>query len=529
MVSRNGRSLNVARLGFYTGFMMWPLQLLPRAEVPRGGRALAMGACALSLLFSCTKSPAEQAIHPPLGATAEASWQGLALPSGLAEQEKSLDLVVVSIDTLRADRLPFYGAERQTAGSPEEAYNLAWLAQQGTVWETVWAPTGKTLPSLASFWTGLTPFEHGALDNHTATTKKTVAARLQEQGWATHAAVANRSLQPNAGLAKGFDSYQIRFKQEEVLLGASLLEQTAADVAAGKRLLVWAHFMAPHQTYEPATKHRNAFVSAEELASLPPELQPVGLNPMLKALHRQPALATPDVVDAVRALYDAEILTANDYLQEFLAGLDAQYRAAGRGGLLENALVVFFSDHGEELADHEGYFMHAKSLFSGVIQVPLVVVGGGWEAGARISAPLAMEDILALVLDGERPQRTLFPSSWKSRYYAMRDGPWTLIHNPAKDPQGPLEPPQDAAFLYPQVALYHRDQDPTEQRNLASKEVARTRAMLQALREWYLSVEPVEGAALEIDPITMSQLGYVDTVQQEQGGILPLRGEDWKP
>lgn len=478
---------------------------------------------------SCTKSPQEPALEPPLGADARMKWQDLTLPPGVLEQERPLDLVIVSIDTLRADRLPFYGAERPTAGNAEEPFHLAWLAEQGTVWEQAWAPTGKTLPSLASFWTGLSPYEHGAIDNHTATQETTLAARLQAQGWATHAAVANRSLQPAAGLAAGFNSYQIRFKQEEVLLGPKLLEQTAAEVAASKRLLVWAHFMAPHQTYEPREEHRHAFASAEELGAVPENLQPVGLNPMLKTMHRQPELATPTVVEAVRALYDAEILTANDYLKDFLHGLDAQYRQADRGGLLDNAVIVFFSDHGEELADHEGYFMHAKSLYSGVIQVPMMVVGGGWAAGARIEAPLALEDVLSMVVEGKRPQRTLFPSSWKSRFYALRDGPWTLIHNPSQDSQGPKEPPQDAAFLYPQVALYHRAQDPTEQNNLATQEVERTRAMMNALRDWYLSVEPTVGAAMEVDPEAMSQLGYVEGSTSEEPYVLPLRGEDWTP
>ena len=64
------------------------------------------------------------------------------------------DLVLVSVDTLRADRLPFYGSPRATAGNPADLGSPAWLAEQGSIWENCWAPAGKTLPSLGTFWTG---------------------------------------------------------------------------------------------------------------------------------------------------------------------------------------------------------------------------------------------------------------------------------------------------------------------------------------------------------------------------------------
>jgi len=469
-------------------------------------------------------------LEPPLGAAAKAAWSALAaLPPGLSTREQALDLVVVSIDTLRADRLPFYGGAHDTAGDPERPFDLAWLALQGTQWQEVWAPIGKTLPSLGSFWTGLAPLEHGAIDNHTPVQKATVATRLRASGWSTHAAVANRALQPAAGLAQGFESYVIRAKANEAELGATLLAATAADVAAKKRMLVWAHFMAPHQPYEPRADFRSRYTSEQALAALPEDLGPAGSNQMLEALHRDPARADTATVATVRALYDAEVRTANDYVHDFLSGLDAQYRAAGRGGLLENAVVVFFSDHGEELADHEGYFMHAKSLYSGVIRVPLLVVGPGWTAGARVDAPLAVEDILALVLDGRRPQRELFASSWKDRYYALRDGPWTLIHNPGRDSLGPTEPPQDAAFLYPQVALYHRGKDPQERVDLSAQEPTRTRAMLDALRRWYLQLDQIHPEQMQVDPATMSELGYAEGAVPDQVAILPMTGEQWKP
>jgi hypothetical protein len=464
-----------------------------------------------------------------LGVEARAAWEGVSLPAGMLDAEPALDLVVLSIDTLRADRLPSYGGAAATTGDAAEPFTLAWLAAQSTLWEQAWAPSGKTLPSLASFWTGHPPLEHGAVDNRTPVQLPTRIMALKDDGWSTHAVVANRTLTPPVRLPRGFDSYAIRARENEPRLAEKLLEGTAGPVAAGDRLLAWAHFMAPHQPYLPKEEHRRALVSDEALAALDPTLGEVGGNEMLAALHRDPARADATTVATIRGLYDAEILTANDYLQAFLSGLDAQYREAGRGGLLDNAVVIFFSDHGEELADHQGYFMHAKSLYVGTIHVPLMVAGGGWEAGARIAAPIALEDVLAMVLDGERPARELFVATWKDRFYVLRDGPWTLVHNPAGDRMGPVEPPQDVPFVYPEVSLFHRGDDPFEQRDRAAEEPDRTRAMLDAMRAWYLGLERIEGEEVAVDEQMMEELGYVGGQVPVGVGVQPWSGKRWKP
>ncbi len=128
----------------------------------------------LMLLASLTACSGEQGNAGGGGAGLE-SGQALApniansveMPSySLLDAPTDLDLVIVSIDTLRADRLPFYGGANATGGSVEEPWSLSWLAQQGTVLEQVWAPAGLTLPSFGSFWTGLAPLEHGTTTNH---------------------------------------------------------------------------------------------------------------------------------------------------------------------------------------------------------------------------------------------------------------------------------------------------------------------------------------------------------------------------
>lgn len=444
--------------------------------------------------------------------------------SGLFAPGETRDLIVVSIDTLRADRLPFYGAVRATAGDPAEPWSLAWLAAHGTLWENAWAPAGMTLPSFSTLWTGLAPPEHGAMDNHTAIAAPTFAMDLARRGWQGHSVVSNFVLRKGSGLQRGFRTTAVHARAKEAGGPADLLRRTQAEIAAGQRMFVWGHFMAPHQPYEPRPPHRGRFSSAEGA---------VGNKETLQALHRDPTLADAATVDNLRALYDEEILTANDYAMELLAGLDWQYRDAGRGGLLDNAVLIFLSDHGEELADRHGYFMHAKSLYSGVVQVPLVILGTEWQAGRRELRGIALAEVLPMILSGTAPSQEYFVASYRRSFFSIRDARWTLVHNPADDRQGPPEPPTDVAYAYPVVALFDRLVDPLELHDVAAANPEVTRRLLDALNDWYQGLQQpigLEAAPLSAEDLAAIQaLGYATTDDPESSSSTPWRGARWNP
>lgn len=415
------------------------------------------------------------------------------------------DLILVSVDTLRADRLPFYGAQRDTGGDPEQPFTPSWLAAQGEVFESCWSPAGQTLPALASFWTGLPPLEHGAVSNATVIGAPSRLEDLRAREFAAaHALIANPVLEPGCGLERGFDSYELMFKQEERRIPEAMLERTSGAVAAGRRLLAWTHFMTPHQPYTP---------TAELLSRYGRGPGSPASNRLLYDLHRAGSVE-PGLRAQIRRQYDAEVRQVSEQVRSFLSGLDSQYRAAGRGGLLENAIVVFFGDHGEGLADRAGYFMHAKSLYSGVIRVPLVIAGPGWVAGGRRPDPLRLEEILPLVLDGTPPSGGPFISAWQAKFYSVRDERWTLVHNPSADPDGPEEPPLDAAFPYPVLGLYDRSTDPLEQVDVAGQHPEEVARLLGELNRWYDGLEFAEARAQAADAATLSALGYA-----EAGGV----------
>lgn len=440
---------------------------------------------------------------------------------GLLAADDTRDLIILSIDTLRADRLPFYGAERATGGDAQEPWSLTWMAEQGTVYEQTWAPAGMTLPSFSSFWTGLEPLEHGGISNHRAIQAPTFAMELADSGWRGHLSVSNRVLGKGSGVQRGFASGGVFAKEKEPQGPADLLRRTADDITAGQRLFVWGHFMAPHQPYEPREPHRYRWSSAQGIA---------GTKNNLTAIHRDPSAASAEMLANLRSLYDEEILTANDYTMELLRGLEAQYQKAGRGALLDNAVVVFMSDHGEELADHAGYFMHAKSLYSGVIQIPLVILGREWKSGVRIAEPISLNDVLPMVLKGTAPHRDTFVAAYRQGYYSIRDARWTLVHNPGNQRSGPAEPPANVDFVYPEVALFDRHADPLEQTNVARNHPEVTRRLLDSLNAWYgglkVSFDTSDMTPEQIEQV--QQTGYAGMDDPDEGIFTPWTGADWK-
>ena len=424
---------------------------------------------------------------------------------GLLAAGEKRDLILVSIDTLRASRLPFYNRtlhqapKLELAGSPDDPFSIAWLANQGVVYDSAFTTSGKTLPSLASFFTGLPPLEHGAVSNMTRLQVGTYTTTLKEADFKCHARVANRSLHKFCGLANDFDSYAVRAKERERELGDDLLKAAHDDIVEGSRVMLWAHFMAPHQPYEPLPEYRDQL-------SLPSNV--IAGNNQLKAAHRSPQTEQENF-GAYRDLYDAEIATANQYLQDFLVKLDSKYRAASRGGLLDNAVVVFFSDHGEELADRNGYFLHAKSLYSSVVRVPLIVIDKQKGSSGHLSQLVNLSQTMEMLLHGTDLAAETVVSAWHNDYFSIRDARYTLVHNPHQNAQGPLEPPEDVAYFYSAVELYDRFSDPFEMDNIADTNPEIVSRLGGQLYQWYQSKEQVDGdSSTYLDEQTLSELGY---------------------
>ncbi|MEW6746111.1 MAG: sulfatase-like hydrolase/transferase [Planctomycetota bacterium] len=267
-------------------------------------------------------------------------------------------VVLVTIDTTRADRIGSYGyAAAQTPAIDR-------LASEGILFEKAYAPAPVTLPSHASILTGVYPTAHGVQDNavfQLAPQAQLVSEVLQARGWRTAAFVGSMILDARYGLNQGFDVYRAPLTRK--LGNAPDVIERRADEVVGDVLpwlatvgptdsfFLWVHFYDPHSGYDP------------------PE--------------RFSSLADP---------YDGEIAFCDEQLGRLLEALRAR-------GLDEELMLVVTSDHGEGLGDHREQ-THGIFLYEATMRVPLVVVlPGRAHAGSRVRLPVSVTDIPPTILE----------------------------------------------------------------------------------------------------------------------------------
>lgn len=330
------------------------------------------------------------------------------------------DVILVVIDTLRADHLGLYGHDRPT--SP----NLDAFAKDALVFDRGYAQAGWTLASFASLLTGQYPHQHrvardskdparfGCLTPDQVTVPEMMAAA----GYQTAAFVNNTFVAPEFGLKQGFSVYdyngatndKIRPATETVDRMLGWLDGTAAD----QPVFTLVHMMEPHLDYAPSEGFAGTFTAG--LA------RPAALGPAqgsFFALRETKQVPAPEVVDYMERLYDEEILAADAALGALFDGLKSR-------GRYQDAVVVVTADHGEEFWDH-GKFEHGHALWSELTRVPFVVKAPGvapgrvptvvehvdlargllMRAGAPIAASVQGEDLFAVAAAPPRSRLSL--------------------------------------------------------------------------------------------------------------------------
>lgn len=260
-------------------------------------------------------------------------------------------VLLVTLDTTRADRIGCYGAAR--AATP----TLDGLARRGVRFTEVLAPAPLTLPSHASILTGRTPREHGARDNEgyrLAETEVTLAERLGAAGYQTAAFVGAAVLDRVTGIGQGFAHFDDRvrvgperwFAWEERAAGQVVDAVEAHLPRLTPPFFLWVHFYDPHLPYVPPEPHAGRFAESP---------------------------------------YDGEIAYADDQLGRLLAALD-------RGGLAKNLVIAVAGDHGESLGEH-GEPAHDVFVYQATQRVPLLLAGPGIAAGRVIAERVGLVDL----------------------------------------------------------------------------------------------------------------------------------------
>lgn len=290
-------------------------------------------------------------------------------------------LVVVTIDTLRQDRVGAYGHDR--AQTP----NLDALASRGIRFDDAIAQAVITPPSHATLFTGLDPATHGLrflYGQRLAPRHRTLAEVLRGVGFETAAFVSAVPLRHEMGLDQGFDHYD----DELGGLKARSARHTNARVAAWlalphpRRVFVWVHYFEPHHPYEPPAEVRARF-------AVPDEGAPAALNGNPRSGKNRSLDAAS--VELASRLYDAEVATVDEAVGELLAAIDG-------AGLLRDAIVAVVSDHGESLGEHQYYFGH-WDVFDEAARVPLLLVHpDGRHAGTSVGAMVGVLDVMPTLL-----------------------------------------------------------------------------------------------------------------------------------
>ncbi len=296
--------------------------------------------------------------------------------------------LLISIDTLRPDRLGLYGASRQT--SPE----LERLAADGIVFETAVAAAPWTIPSHATLLSSTWPQVHAA--NARAPIAESVALLpgiLRAAGWQTAGFVDTAYLGSKFGFDRGFDHFDDEAPPPgDYRRGARVLRQRLLSWLASadeRPAFVFWHLMDVHGPYSASAPFGGAF--RQSVASQRP-------GPRLEQLRR---LAYHDYLrldrfssfDDLVATYDEGVAVAD----AVVGGLLQVLRDAG---LYDEALIVVTSDHGESFLDHGVWVGHGLFLTDDELRVPLVVkLPGNRHAGARVREMVGLIDVAPSILD----------------------------------------------------------------------------------------------------------------------------------
>lgn len=443
-------------------------------------------------------------------------------------------IVLITIDTLRADHLGCYGYER--ARTP----HLDALAEGGVLFENAHTVSNNTLPSHASILTGRYPHSIGIPRNSfpLAPEEATLATILQAAGYETAAFVSASALASPLGLARGFDLYDETFgvremdqeqRRAEATTDAVLewLDRQTTGSRAETPFFLWIHYFDPHYPYTPPEPYDRIY--GEDYSG--PADGSMEYLCTIWGLGTAPVPPGPADIQRMIDLYDGEIA----YLDAQLGRL---FRFLDESGLRSSTMTVVTSDHGESLDEHEYYFNHGLYLYEPSLHVPLIVQQpggppqGGQADGAggatdgthgprRVATQVQTFDIFPTVLkavglnvaetvhgldltplltgamDGRqrppRPGPDPEADPGRRRYsYAESCRPWEVEQaNPdayrnLMKAHALIEGPWKlvATPYRGTTELYHLGRDPEETVNLAGQQSQRVSEMWQELRSW---------------------------------------------
>ena len=477
----------------------WPLRLgaHARARMLVGGVAFA----AVPFLFATVRTA-------PRGEQA----------SGVAP-----NIVLITFDAIRADRLSLYGGQ-----VPVPQFEA--LAREGVVFERCLRPGSDHRSVHAQCSVRVSPASSppGACASATYAIPKagpSLAETLQERGYATYAVVANYSLNHETGILRGFSKQMllhhiarhrnifslvlpgaeavvqlvVRRPLRACLLDTSRLVLRHAQAIVGRRserpFFLWLHFMDPHDPYAPPERYRAGSVCHEGRWPIIAPHDPDLGTPTFLAARSGHVLLSAEDRGYISDLYDAEIAYADDLLGQVRNAV--QHAGTGR-----QVVWCVTADHGEEFWDH-GDWGHGHSLYEELVHVPLLIAGPTSSGATRVADPVGLVDVMPTLWDlsgltapagyrgkslrplmaGERPDNPVPVFSERNPQYQPLES--VVV--------GDMKLIRDLDTRIPR--LFDLRADPQERRNLAEQETELTNRLALVLDQWRLGLLPVGAPA----------------------------------
>ena len=394
-------------------------------------------------------------------------------------------VIIISVDTLRADHLPMYGYAKV------ETPHLDALRRDSILFTNAFAHVPLTLPSHASIFTGLLPPNHGVRSNigyQMRGETPSITSLLRASGYATGGAISSYVLRGSTGMSNAFDFYDDTISNRAGAAIGTLQRSGDATVAVAKRWIeqrekqpffFFLHLFEPHAPYAAPEPFRSRY------ASVP---------------------------------YDGEIAATDAIVGEFLAFLKTR-------GIYDRATIIFLSDHGEGLGQH-GEPEHGIFLYREAIHVPLVIkLPEGRRSGETVTAPVGLVDVLPTIaeltgvrapekLDGVSllknvdPERTLYGETLYPRIHLG----WSELRS--------LQGSRYHFIQAPRPELYDSAADPAETRNVLADHRRVYSAMRTELERYGADIS----MPTNVDPEEakkLAALGYLGAVQSTPAGPLP--------
>jgi len=321
----------------------------------------------------------------------------LSILSGLSlwscgQQQNPRNLVLITIDTLRADHLTPYGSKRNTSPFLEK------LARESFLFEDAVSQCGTTPQSLSSIMTGLYPYTDDIITgngpfNFLKRSSITLAQILKENGYITHGITSHIQAAPVTGINLGFGTfdavdvspknknYSARSAEEITDLALQWLKDNANKE---KPFFLWLHYVDPHYPYAPPKEYKGYFADEEPSAE--------GETRFYRFDERESSAfpLTAGKLQRMTLNYDREILYTDRSL-EFLFKKELN-------GLLKDTLVIFSADHGEALGNHD--MITHNDVYQAILHVPLFIrFPGKRPPRARIGAPVMLVDLFPTIFE----------------------------------------------------------------------------------------------------------------------------------